>query len=513
MTIVEQPARRTTAQLPPAGSIEGLQLVEVLTGVALDTLREVTSARPGPVTAGGPAAVREAAGRLLAGPLLPEEPGDPVETFRRFVRDFATWSVDISHPAAVARMQCPPTPVAAAAELVLGVLNQSLHAWEAGPWALELERYVIRNLCDVVGYGPAAGGTITAGGSISNLMAILTARDSVMRRESGVVPFFDGLGGTGRRPVVLATDATHFSIGKAVGITGIGEQAIVRVPSDALGRLDPSQLQRTLENLPDDAVPVAAIACVGSTDQGWVDDLPALADVCGRWGVWLHADAAYGGGALFSPRLRGRLAGLERADSVTLDLHKFGWTPATSGIFLVSDAAHLAPLSGQTTTTLNADDDKAAGYIGLYGQSVQATRRAEAFKIAVTMGALGRTGMAEMVDGCHDLARYAAGQVAAHPRLELAAEPSLSTVLFRYLPAGADGDDARLDAFNGALRRELMDRGVVLLARTRVRRADGSQPVFLKIMVLNPATTPQEIDEILAGIVAVADERSGREGA
>ncbi|SCF47991.1 L-2,4-diaminobutyrate decarboxylase [Micromonospora carbonacea] len=490
-------ARQVDAVLPPAGSLAGLDYVQALTAVALETLREVTLDRPGPVTAGGPAAVREAARRSLGGPLLPAEPAYPLETFRRFVRDYATWSVDVSHPAAVARMQCPPTPVAAAAELVVGILNQSLHAWESGPYALELERYVIRELGELVGYGPDAGGTITAGGSISNLMAVLAARDRVLAQRCGWRPFAQGLTGLDKRPVVLATDATHFSIGRAVGIVGLGEDMIVRVPSDELGRLLPEELERTLAGLPEDVVPVAAIACVGATDQGWVDDVAALAEVTRRHGVWLHADAAYGGGALFSPRLRPRLDGIAEADSVTLDLHKFGWTSATSGIFLVRDASVMTPLA-QQTTTLNADDDAEAGFIGLYGSSVQATRRAEAFKIAVTMNALGRDGMAAMVDGCHDLACYAADRVEAEPALELAARPSMSTVLLRYRH---DGD---VDAFNGELRRQLMTRGVTLLARTRVRRPDGSSPVFLKLMLLNPATTTDELDRVIDDILATA---------
>lgn len=355
--------------LPPAGSIAGLEYVRTLTTIALDTLREVTAGRSGPVTPGGPAAVRETARRSLDKPLLPADPGDPLETFHRFVHEYATWSVDVSHPAAVARMQCPPTPIAAAAELVVGILNQSLHAWESGPYALELERYVVRELAGLVGYGPGAGGTVTAGGSISNLMAVLASRDRVLGERFGLRPFAQGLTGLGMRPVVLATHATHFSIGRAAGIVGLGDETIVRVPSDNLGRLEPARLERALAGLPAGTVPVAVVACVGSTDQGWVDDVAALAEVTRRHGVWLHADAAYGGGALFSRRLRSRLAGIAEADSVTLDLHKFGWTSATSGIFLVRDANAMASLA-QQTTTLNVDDDAEAGFLGLYGNSV-----------------------------------------------------------------------------------------------------------------------------------------------
>lgn len=493
--------------LPPAGSVAGLDHVRALTTVALDALRDVAQGRKGPVRPGGPEAARDAVRQSLRGPLLPAIAGDPVDTFRQLVTEFASWSVDLSHPAAVARMQCPPTPVAAAAELVVAVLNQSLHAWESGPYALELERYVISELAAVAGYGPGSGGTITAGGSISNLMAVLLARDTTLARRLGRQPFSEGLAAMSVRPVVLATDATHFSIGRAVGIVGLGEDTIVRVPSDALGRLHPEALENSLRSLPADAVPVMIVACAGATDQGWVDDLVAIAEVAHRHGIWLHADAAYGGGMLFSPRLRSQLAGLAEADSITMDLHKFGWMPATAGVFLLRRAADMASLA-QRATTLNAADDVEEGYVGLYRDSVQATRRAEAFKIAATLAVLGSDGMAEMVEGCCDLARYAAARIATEPRLQLAAEPSLSTVLFRYRPVGAHD----VDAFNGLLRRHLMAEGIAVLARSRVRQPDDTSPVFLKLMLLNPATTTAELDQVIDQVIAAASllESAGR---
>ncbi|MFE0174009.1 pyridoxal phosphate-dependent decarboxylase family protein [Streptomyces sp. NPDC059002] len=513
MTTVEEQRtdEQRTTDFRPAGTPDGLEDLRTLVNTAIDTLRDAHSVRRGPVLPGGPPAVAVAARRALEGPLLPEHPAAPDEVFRDLTAAYAHWAVDITHPAAVARMQCPPTTVAVAAELVAATLNQSLHAWESGPFALELERYVVRELARIAGYGPESGGTLTAGGSLSNLMAVLAARDNTVTTPAGGTPFADGLAGMGRRPVVLCSDATHFSIGRAVGITGLGEDAILRAPADPTGRLIPDELDRMLGELPDDTVPVAVIACAGSTDEGWVDPLPELVAVARKHGVWLHVDAAYGGGMLLSPRLRGRLDGIADADSITMDLHKFGWTPASTGVFLVRSARSLDALS-QQTTTLNAGDDKEAGYYGLYADSVQATRRVDALKVAVTLRSYGRDGMAAMVDRCHELAGYAAGRIAAEPGLELAAEPALSTVLLRWAPdaAGAHtdangaADTERADVFNGALRRRLMAEGTALLARTRVPRPDGSSPVFLKLMLLNPATTTGQLDVVIGGIIATA---------
>jgi len=483
----------------PAGAVTGLKALRDLVNQALDTLAEVAETRTGPVPAGGPAQATADARRVLTGPLLGATPDD--QAFDDLVRAYAHWSVDITHPAAVARMQCPPAPVAAAAELVAATLNQSLHAWESGPFALELDRWVTDELARIVGYGPGAGGTITAGGSISNLMALLVARDNVTANRLGRTGFADGMTEFGRRPVVLCSPATHFSVGRAVGVTGIGERQILRVPTDTVGRIIPRELDAMLTDLPADLLPVALVACAGATDLGWVDDLPALAEIARRHGVWLHADAAYGGGALFSDRLRGLLDGIAQADSVTLDLHKFGWTPASSAVFLVRDARTLGFMDA-ASTTLNADDDRAQGFFGRYDTSVQATRRVNALKIAVTLRTLGREGLAAMVDACHELAKHAADRIEAEPALELAARPPLSTVVFRCLP----GDGRDPDTFNGELRRRLMTEGRAMLARTTVPQPDGSAPVFLKLMLLNPATTADQLDRVLDDVLAAAGE-------
>jgi L-2,4-diaminobutyrate decarboxylase len=485
----------TLVLLQDGATLEGLRR---LVNDALDILEENGRARVGPVEPGGPAASRSFAESALAGPLLPEE-GAPREALRH-LRSYAEWAVDIGHPATVARMQCPPAAVAIAADLIVTTLNQSLHAWEAGPFALEVERRLVAELASLVGYGPDAGGTITAGGSISNITAMLIARDDAYTKRFGESSFHTGVARRDVRPVVLCTETVHFSVDRGVSIAGIGTDSIIRVPTDEYGRMLPAEADRILRELAPDQLPVILLTCAGSTDFGWVDPLPELAEVARRHNVWLHADAAYGGGALFSDRLRPLLDGIAEADSVTLDLHKFGWTPASSGIFLVRRAESLDHLAAQQTS-LNSPDDVAEGFIGRYGSSIQATRRCDALKIAATLTAHGRTGMGRLVDDCHELARYGAARVATEPRLELAAQPVLSTVLFRYLPEpGVD-----VDAFNSALRRRLMREGRALLARVHLPKG-GVRRVFLKLMLLNPMTRAAEIDAVLDVVLATARE-------
>ncbi|WP_265291723.1 pyridoxal phosphate-dependent decarboxylase family protein [Streptomyces sp. SHP 1-2] len=485
----------------PAGTPAGLESVRNLVNSALDILQEVSAARVGPVAPGGPAGARDAAARALTGPLLPEEGGDPATVLAELIRPYAEWAVDITHPAALARMQPPPTDVAATAELVAAVLNQSLHAWESGPFALELDRWLIARLAELVGYDPAeASGALTPGGSVSNLMAMTMARDTTLGERTGAHPFAGGLRPLAAQPVVLCPEGVHFSIERAVRLLGLGDEHLLTVPVDKNGRMIPEEADRILAELPDHQIAVALVAVAGSTDLGIVDPLPELAAIARRHGVWLHADAAYGAGALFSPRLRGMLDGLAEADSVTVDLHKFGWSPASSAVLLVRRAETLLSFGLQPTTCLSSDDDTCAGYIGLQNTNLQTTRRADALKIAVTLRTLGSRAMGAMVDTCHDLARHAAARIAAEPRMELGTEPPLTAVLFRYLPGG--GLDT--DAFNGALRRRTMEEGRALIARTHIAREGGGSSVFLKLMLLNPETTTGQLDAVLDELLELA---------
>ncbi|GLZ78272.1 L-2,4-diaminobutyrate decarboxylase [Actinorhabdospora filicis] len=470
---------------------------------AIDTVA-ATRENPGPVTPGGPDSAAAHAAKLLPELLDGRAAADPDEAMRRLFTAFATWSIDVTDPATVARMQCPPTLYATTAELVAAALNQSLHAWEAGPFALELERHVVALINGLIGYGPGAGGTITAGGSLSNIMAMLLARDEIVDRRFGTGAAKAGLSGLGVRPVVLCSSATHFSIGRGAAIAGIGEDAILRVPTDRRGQILVEETARFIADLPDTDLPVILVACAGSTDIGWSDPIPQLCELARRHGIWLHADAAYGGGALFSQQRRHLLDGIAEADSVTMDLHKFGWAPAAAGMFLVRDEQTLRHLSAQATS-LNAQDDVDGGFVGLYGTSVQATRRSDALKIAANLAVLGVDGIGDLVDRCCELARHAAARVESEPLLDLAEPPVLSTVLFRYLPP--DGRDA--DAFNAELRRRLATLGRALMARTWSTEEDGSRVVRLKLMLLNPATTTAQLDELIDTILATAAEMTG----
>jgi L-2,4-diaminobutyrate decarboxylase len=250
------------------------------------------------------------------------------------------------------------------------------------------------------------------------------------------------------------------------------------------------------------------VATAGTTDFGSIDPLGEIAAIAREHGVWLHVDAAYGFGALFSERLRERLAGLEYADSITLDLHKLGWQPAAASVLLLADPRKFAALEREVAY-LNPSDDSEHGLDGLLGRSLQTTRRPDALKVVATLLAYGQRGLGALVDACHDLARYAEQRITRERELELVAPAELTTVVFRYRCRAGVPDPAEFeDRVNGALRRRLLERGVALIGRTSVSLAGPESParVCLKLTLLNPTARPGDIDDLVRAVL-----RAGRE--
>lgn len=463
---------------PPslASGPEGPHALRPLLDTVLDALSEGTRARGGPLPRGGPKTV---AARLrdAVGDVLPAD-GDP-NALRTVVHALAETAADPAAPLCVAHLHCPPLALATAADLAASALNPSLDSWDQAPGASELEALVAGALArEVFGGGGAEDASTpphatpttrvtaaptaltTTGGTESNQLALLLAREAH---------------GGGLRLVHGAN--AHHSVPRAAWLLGLADPVVVPAPA---GVLDLAALDDALTELPG---PHLVAATAGTTDAGLIDPLPEIAELCAAHGARLHVDAAYGAGLLFSDRYRDRLAGLDAADTVTLDLHKLGWQPVAAGLLAVRDPRDLAVLHHRADY-LNADDDTEAGLPDLLGRSLRTSRRPDVVKIAVTLKALGRSGLGELVGQVCDRASEFADLVHGHPGFELYDPPTISTVLFR--PAHA-ADDAV-----AAVRRRLLTDGRAVLGRARI---DGR--LWLKTTLLNPHTRPDDLAALL----------------
>ena len=477
---LHEPTRPCTSRVALDAGF-GAAGLPALLGPALEALAAGAALRAGPAPAGTPGELGAAwADRL--GRLLPVDGVGAVTALSELVELFAAGSVDPADPRCAAHLHCPPLAVAVAADTAASALNPSLDSWDQAPFGTALEPALIASLAGLVGFDQdRVGGVITTGGSESNLMGLLLARERVL---PGAVRQGLPVG----RYRVFGSAVTHFSVHRAAGLLGFGEDAVVPVRTGSDHRLDPAALAAALAAArAAGETPIAVVATAGTTDLGAIDPLPSIAEVAAANGVWLHVDAAYGGGALFSDALAPLLAGLDRADSVGLDLHKLGWQPVAAGVFLSRDAASGGALA-RRAEYLNPADDEDAGYTSLLGRCMRTTRRPDALKIAVTLRALGRHGLGALVDRCHALALHAAARIGASPALELYQPPVLTTVVFRY--RGSDQCNARL-------RRALLAAGSAVVGRTEI-----AGRVWLKLTLLNPDATEADVDALLATVTA-----------
>ena len=440
-----------------ASGPEGPHALRPLLDTVLDALDDGRRARGGPLPAGGPDAVA-ARVRDAVGEVLPEH-GDP-DALRALVQALAEGAADPADPLCAAHLHCPPLAVATAADLAVSVLNPSLDSWDQAPAASELEALVTRAIARETG---ARDALVTTGGTESNQLALLLARE----KHGGGIRLVHGAG-------------AHHSLPRAAWLLGLPRPVVVPAPA---GTLDPAALDQALTKLSGPRGSFVVAATAGTTDAGLIDPLPEIARLCTAHGARLHIDAAYGGGLIFSDRHRGKLAGLEAADTVTLDLHKLGWQPVAAGLLTVRDPDDLAALQ-QRADYLNADDDTEAGLPDLLGRSLRTTRRPDILKIAVTLRTLGRTGLGRLVDQVCERAQELADLVDAHPGLELHDRPTISTVLFR--PAGATDDAV------AAVRRHLLTDGRAVLGRAR----QGGR-LWLKATLLNPHTRQGDLAVLL----------------
>ncbi|MEU7605640.1 aminotransferase class V-fold PLP-dependent enzyme [Streptomyces sp. NPDC040724] len=445
---------------PLAGGAGGPTALRPLLHTVLDALADGARDRGGPLPAGGPEA-QAARVRAALGDVLPAHGTGDHEALRTLVHTLAAGAADPADPLCAAHLHCPPLAVAAAADLAVSALNPSLDSWDQAPAASAVEALLTRALAAEFYDTPHADALVTTGGTEANQLALLLARER-----------------HGPALTVLHGANAHHSVPRAAWLLGLAPATELPTPA---GVLDPARLAEALAAAPG---PTLVTATAGTTDAGLVDPLHRIADLCDRYGADLHIDAAYGGLLALSPRHRDKVAGLGRAHSLTIDLHKLGWQPVAAGLLAVPDSALLAPLAHQADY-LNATDDTEAGLPDLLGRSLRTTRRPDALKIATTLRSLGRDGLVRLIDHTCALARHLAALLDAHPGFELHAAPTISTVLFR--PTHADDDQL------ATLRRTLLHEGRAVLGRTH---ADGR--LWLKATLLNPHTTAGDLDTLIA---------------
>jgi L-2,4-diaminobutyrate decarboxylase len=429
-------------------------------------------ALPGPRSPLSPAQLEEAAAAIDP---CPEE-GAPLTQVLEDLAPVLDGSLRLGDPRTVAHLHPMPLISAAAAELAIGVTNQSMDAFDASPAATFVEDALVGWLAREHGLGANGSGVMTMGGTASNLLGLLLARDRAGEdvRSRGLPP---------NDWRIVASAASHDSIRRSAALLGLGTEAVIAVETDATGAMSLEAFDAATEG----EHVIAVVATAGTTDLGAIDPLDALADRAHARRAWFHVDAAVGSGLILSPRQRPRLKGIERANSITADLHKLWWQPFSASALLVPNVDVLRAVH-HASVYLNRPEDEAEGQLNLVGRSLDTSRRFDALKVLIALRATGRRRLAAMVDQVIELAQHAGRAIEARPELELLTRPSTVMVAFRHRGG---------DAVNIRIHRELFASGEAVIGRTRV-----GDVVALKLTLLNPLTTPADVDALLDAIVS-----------
>jgi glutamate/tyrosine decarboxylase-like PLP-dependent enzyme len=387
------------------------------------------------------------------------------------------------------------TPAALAADWVVSMLDQNAFVRASSRFADAAETVTLDWLRQLVGLPPGWGGALTASATFANVTGLALATHWWAERH-GVDLTSAGLAGLPRMPV-LSSGYVHPSARKALQLLGHGKDTVEVFARDDVGRIDLAAVRRRLGGL--GGAPAVLIATAGEPNAGEFDPLADLADQAAEFGAWLHVDGAFGLFAALSPRTDHLTAGIERADSIAADAHKWLNVPYESGFALVRDPARLGPAFGMPGAAyLPGPDDPRGGY-GLLGP--ESSRRARALPIWATLAAYGRSGYRELVERHCDLAAHLAAAVDAAPDLERLAEVPLNVVCFRYHPPGRS--EPELDDLNRRLAESLLDDGRVFAGAT----VYGGR-VALRPAISNWRTTADDLDlfvKVVRELGAAAD--------
>jgi glutamate/tyrosine decarboxylase-like PLP-dependent enzyme len=380
-------------------------------------------------------------------------------------------------------------PVGAAADLLASVLNQNVTAWRSGPAAVTIEQTVVGWLAQAIGC-PDFHGHLTGGGSSANLMGLAMAREAkASANEKGIAS-----GGT-----IYASEEIHMSIPKSVALLGIGRDNLRLIPTDARFRMLPQELEaRILWDKAAGKTPIAVVASAGTVNTGAVDPLPQCAEIARRHNAWFHIDGAYG--ALAAMADRKKFDGLELANSISLDPHKWLYQPLDCGCLLYRspDAAQKTfAHSGEYARSLSTDPVEGFAF---FEESLELSRRFRALKLWLSLRYHGVAAFRQSI--AKDLAHASrlANAIEKEPELELLAPVVLSAVCFRYrATVGLSEDD--LNSLNTALLKRIVARGRVYLSNAMIR-----DKFALRACIVNHRTKDADVDSVIPEVLAAGRE-------
>jgi glutamate/tyrosine decarboxylase-like PLP-dependent enzyme len=385
-------------------------------------------------------------------------------------------------------------PVAAAADLLASVLNQNVTAWRSSPSAVTIERTVVGWLAQMIGCEGFSGG-LCGGGSIANLMGLAMAREAVLPANEG---------GIGKPGAVYASTEVHMSIGKAVALLGLGRNHLRLIPCDGELRMRHDLLQEAIDRDAAAAIkPIAIVGSAGTVNTGSIDYLLHLGAIADRHGAWFHIDGAYGAlASVANPEL---FVGMNQADSISLDPHKWLYQPIDCGCLLYRQRVRAERAFSHTGDYAQSYFENPLENFQFFDETIELSRRFRALKLWLSLRYHGLAKFRASIQNDLDCAAYFAGRVDAEPELERMAPVPLSAVCFRYLPPNGTLSAEQLDELNQEILRRVIRRRRVFFSNATIHGKFA-----LRICVVNHRATRADLDDVISEVLQVSRELAAR---
>lgn len=474
--------------LDPDNWKELRQLGHTMLDEMFDNIQNVAS---GPVWQPMPESVRQG----FKEEILPKQGVALSQLYQQFKQTVLPYGVGNRHPRFMGWVHGGGTVQGMLAEMLAAGLNANLGGRNHAP--VEVERMVIRWTATLLGFPETATGVLVTGSSMANFIAIITASraapDGVQMRANGL---------NGRKLVGYAAQTAHGCIARAFDMAGLGTDALRRVPVNAAFQMDMTALRAMIRQ--DRAAgyePFLVVGTAGTVDTGSIDPLSELAIFARQEGLWFHVDGAFGALARLSPHYQSALDGMEQADSIALDFHKWAQTPYDAGCVLVREEGKQAAAFAQSLAYLSREDrGLAAGAPWFCDLGPDLSRGFRALKVWFTLAGFGTEGLGQVVTNSCNVARYLADQVDTLPYLERLAPVALNIVCFRVVV-----EDENLDTLNTELVKDLQESGIAAPSTTTLH---GKRAI--RAAIVNHRTTEADIDILLDALAAATETRTGK---
>jgi aromatic-L-amino-acid decarboxylase len=416
---------------------------------------------------------------------LPQEPADLASLHRCFMRQILPYAVGNAHPAFMGWVHGGGTPVGMLAEMLAAGLNANLGGRDQIP--VEVERQVVAWVRELFRFPDTASGLFVTGTSMANLIAVLVARAGAL----GVGARRQGIAAGGRRLIAYTSAGAHSCIAQAMDLSGLGSDALVIVPVNQRFEIDIQALEAALaRDKHAGLTPFFIAATAGTVDVGAIDNLTAVADIAHREKVWFHVDGAYGALGMLAPDIAPRLAGIERADSLAFDFHKWGQVPYDAGFILVRDGRlHHDTFASPAAYLRRETRGLAAGSPWPCDFGPDLSRSFRALKTWFTIQAYGARKLGAMISRTCELAQYLKQSIEKEPALELLAPVALNIVCFRYRC-----DDP--DEVNRQIVADLHESGIAAPSTTTVNGC-----LAMRAAIVNHRTGKSDIDALLRAAI------------